>query len=558
MPRPTAPGGSRRGRDALWVLGCVLAAISIAAPWQALIAGGVPTERAGGMAAWSGVWRFWATILALEGPGAGLHSGLLAQPWGVELMLGEHGTLYARLLAPVHALLGAPRSFCLAWCLSVGVSAGATYGLLRSFGRARWVSLVVAVVWAATPAFSLRGFDGPGALLPPTAPLAALGLLRALTSGDARPFRALAGGLLAGAALIASLQIGPLSATTTLFAVVLTALHLSAVRSAGPGLVGVVAVGLVGASMYLGAREAQDALPVLDGRLLAAPVGYDAPLESGSERAPIALVGRPPLWPGEAPNRGWMPALGLILAAVGGVRRGARLSTGAALLGSGLLGWGLLGWGRGAESLAPAIAAAVGGWVLALAARALERIRPHALAGLAAGLLVSEVLTPGAGVAPMPALEVARSVGASPLKGALLDVPVRRAPGPHLARQWTHGRPTPAFHEPAPPPQPDQALAALAPELARLLGPGPAGAGRGADGLDEGAAEPLESLAERLAAELDWLALDHLLVEPGQLDPTSERLLDRIPGWERAPDPRAPDEPRWWYRATELWSAPER
>ncbi len=549
----------------------MLAAISIAAPWQALIAGGVPTERAGGMPAWSGVWRFWATALALEGPGAGLHSGLVAHPWGVELMLGEHGALYARLLAPIHALLGAPRSFCLAWCLSVGVSAGASYGLLRSFGRARWVSLVGAVVWAAAPVFSLRGFDGPGALLPPTAPLAALGLLRALTSGDARPLRALAGGLLAGAALIASLQIGPLSATTTLFAVVLTALHLSAVKSAGPGLVGVVAVGLVGASMYLGAREARDALPPLDGRLLAAPVGYDAPLEPvgydaplepvgydaplepGLERASTALVGRPPLWPGGAPNRGWMPAMGLILAAVGGVRRGARLSTGAALLGSGLLGWGV-----GAESLAPAIAGAVGGWVLALAARTLERIRSHALAGLAAGLLVSEVLAPGPGVAPTPALEVARAVGASPLKGALLDLPVRRAPGPHLARQWTHGRPTPAFHEPAPHPTRERALAALAPELARLFAPGPARGGLAADDRDGGGAGELESLVERLAAELDWLALDHLLVEPGRLGPASEQLLDRVPGWERAPDPRAPDEPRWWYRATELWSAPER
>ncbi|MEO0649383.1 MAG: hypothetical protein AAFZ65_01745 [Planctomycetota bacterium] len=588
-------GAPTRGRFTPRELGsaclAALGALALIGPWPELFEGAVsrhprtvPSAAEGFLAAWR--------LDALARPAA--ERGGFE---GLELLVGEHGALWSWFGEWLFGAWGPERRLAVVSLAVIGFAAVATYGLGRVLGLRRPAAVACGWIWTAAPLFAERGLLGPAGFAPPTVPLATLGCVLALASGDRRAGSALFGGLLAGAALAGSLWIGPTTSVATLGGVMAAALMLPLVRWRAwtPGFVGVVAATAIGVSMYFAAQAVEGRLesdtdrplavplsviveqerarpfagvsplsslaklsPVeadedvlLDARKLEAgspadgPEHLDASEVSGSTALRIA-DGSGPALPLDGSYRAPVVPVGLlVLAAFGLVGGIGRYRVVVALGLSGLAA------GLGSELLAPALwsltlllLALTAGEVLfasdTLSGREGDRTRVRLGPGgrlAVVALLVLESSTHPRDLAETPASPMSAAVGDSPLAGSVVEVPFRRGAGTHHVRAWVHRRSTPMPIAPARTVAELESVAVVAPVTLMLA----------VDGVLED--------AELLAAELDWLDVEHLLVQTDSVENDVVDALDRMHGWERAATTGGPGEVMWWYRAKDLWSA---
>ena len=519
-----------------------LIAVLLGAPWLLLGGGRVPASSYVDPDAAEGFFGVWRTL-------ASTRAAILEGSGRLDLLVGEHGQGWSELATAIFAWASPEVAFVATWCLLVGAAAALTTAVARAYGLRPGVAVACGATWAALPVFADRALFGLAGLGSPTVPGVVLGIAWSLGSGDGRSARALLGGLLAGCSLALSLWIGPSTALATLLASTLGALQLPllARRASTPGLSGIAAVILTGTLMFLGASRVDDtpragqerALPVT---ILAEDenprpaVGWSpystltrvfARSEFGLERLPFdsdrSLAPRVP-----AP----VLPLGLLLVLTLGIWRSRLrvLAAGALLLTLGAAVWtgGVLGpslWTAGSLW-----ACLIGGAVWDREARGTWR------AGIPALILAELCLQPFPSV-PLPDASVTRAIASSPVGGSVLELPLRRGVGVQHAHLTSHGRP-PAL--PLIPGRPGLGVASFrtsAPATARLV-------------VERELEDP-----EQLAAELDWLGVGHLMVATEALDESTVELLDRLPGWERAPKLGAEGREDWWYRASQLWSA---
>lgn len=540
--RPAAAPVRRFGR---WLAPLLIAAlVAVAGTWPlARVALGpveaVPTHpligdgphAAGHVQAW-GLWSAAGAAGPFReprvGPGGGAYLGV-----------GEHGALWRVAAAPLTRALGPHRAAALSTLLLLAAAGALAYRAARALGTGRLPGVAGAIAFVASPALLERGLVAHAGLASPLVPAAALAAA-ALVRLRSPVLAAIA---LGGAGAAAS-AVG----AGTFVAVALAALAGAWLARSGaprvPGGSTVVALGLA-----LAASTATTAALFVDGARAdaraAEPTAIEGAAPSHSVDPLAASVTRLRPLAGPSPFhpviRRWAgpgtivagkpaPAVGLATLALAAlvvlrVRRwrlpafAALLTTAAAVLvnhaavEAALLPVGILG-------------------LCLVAARGCEaagRVPAAALAGL---LLLDAVVAPW----PLERWEPSASLerlATSPVPGSVLDLPLRSGSQVALSRQTVHGRRTPV------PAYPERAGALLgdlvsrAPTMGRLV-------------LGE---PPLDS--DQLAAEFEWIGVGHVQVEIGTLSDPILDALDRMPGWERAPDDGVL---HWWYRTRGLWS----
>jgi hypothetical protein len=548
--RSHRPGPSRLlGRTAEAWIAALVVAIPFLAPWLGALASGDPvplprhpTQSAVGAEGHLAAWRLAAAARSAEQGQRPEWSDWIDPPRGVALGGADHGLLYWEAAEPAVQAFGAPGALWLGTALLVAAGALAVQRLVRAAGGSTATSAGLAIAWSLSPAAVEGTLGGPITVWAPTLPWAALGAALVLSPGPGGGRRSLLGGAVGALALGLAPWIGASTALGTAVAVS-AGLGLGRLAGAadagrdrrGPGLPGLLALGGICFGGLVGAVHSERVRNDPDRDVSTAVVGPAAVPET---RVPARrpLVGPPPFHPllrehlesvpGTAPL---VPVTVAVLGLLSLPLRRARRWALTAVIGSATVLWVLpAGIGAALAPLVPLV------WVVAAAVR-LESLSRTWLRWLLLSLVVAEVW-----VWPLPTAQIAASptcaaIAASPVPGALLDLPRREGPSPAHSRQRQHRRPTPWPLAPATEPPRRGVLATLAPEVERLRATG-------------SVEDP-----EALAAELEWLGVGHLLLEGAFGEPSLEGVLDRLPGWERGP--AFPGEAlRWWYRTRELWS----
>ncbi|QDU66938.1 hypothetical protein [Engelhardtia mirabilis] len=504
-------------------------------------------------------WGLWSA----GGPSGPFVERRVASPGGVFLGDGEHGAVWRLVGSELASIVGVHQAANLL-TLSILMASGVlAYLVARRLRLSRIQSILAAVLWVASPALIERGLASHAGLAPPTVPAAAL-----LAAALVRLRRPLAAAMALGV-------VGAFAAAagegTALAAALAAAAGAWFARPAMPRVTGgptVVALGLtlalsttLAAALWLdwardealGSAAGPDAVALVDGPAESPGVGGGWPSSALPERIGSAPIDRRPI-AGPSP---FHPLTRLLVTGhpEGGTGQPAERKRPAPALGLAAILLGAVVVLRVPTWRRPAIVGLVALSVAALArslwleaavlplatltmalvaARGVAAIRSRPIAMAIGGLALLEAVAlpwPLQRWAPSSNLE---QLAASPVPGAILDLPVRAGSQAAHSRQVIHQRSTPLALFPERSGGSLEALVRRAPSVGHLL-------------LGQVPPEP-----EQLAAELEWVGVGHLMAEKGALLPAMVDALDALPGWERAPDDAVV---HWWYRTRGLWTA---
>ena len=526
----------------------VLAAIGT---WPLVLSGAGSVQahplREGGATASGHVqaWGLWSA----GGPSGPFLERRVAAPGGVFIGEGEHGAAWRVLGSQLSELVGTHRAADLLTLGILALSGWLAFRVGRVLRLSRLQSILAALLWVASPALIERGLTSHAGLAPPMLPAAVL-----LATAIVQLRAPLAAALALGAVGALAAAVGEGTAIATACAALVGAFLA---RGSMPRVVGgstVVALGLalaasttLAAALWVdaerdqarghGVASAETGTPrsVAGMPGSALPEGIEA---AAIDRRPIA--GPSPFHPlarlmaAERSAGSGRPAPAIGLAAIGlgalVVLRVPRWRHPAVLALVGLAGAALSRSLMLEAALLPLSILAMA----FVAARGLATVRKKSLAMAVCALALLELAA-----VPWPLARWSSSanldrLAVSPVRGSVLDLPVRAGPQAAHSRQTVHQRSTPLALYPERSQGSLEALVQRAPAAGHLL-------------LGQVPPDP-----DQLAAELEWIGVGHLLVEIGSMLPAVVDALDSLPGWERAPDDGVV---HWWYRTRGLWTA---